>query len=187
MVRPLQDCRARRATHRITDGRAGGVPDVRTSGPQMIQIGTEGGVLPNAVVLPNSPLGYEYNRRSITVTNVSDKNLMIGPAERADVIVDFSRQRSPAPSSSSTTTHRHRCRRSTPATTTTPATRPDVDAAARPRPPAGYGPNTRTIMQFRVDPAKGVAPVFNVPALKAAIPVAFAESQAPIIVPAEGL
>jgi FtsP/CotA-like multicopper oxidase with cupredoxin domain len=168
----------------ITDGRAGGVPDVRTGGPKMIQIGTEGGVLPNAVTLPNSPLGYEYNRRSITVTNVSNKNLMLGPAERADVIVDFSQVNlaacsniilyndSPAP---------------------VPAFDPRYDyytgdpdqtsTGGAPTTAAGYGPNTRTVMQFRVDPAKGVAPAFNAAALTNAIPAAFKQSQDPIIVP----
>ena len=38
-----------------TDGRDGGVPDPKASGPEMIQIGTEGGFLPNAVALPNTP------------------------------------------------------------------------------------------------------------------------------------
>ena len=74
----------------ITDGRAGGVPDATKKGPSMIQIGTEGGILPAPVVLPNSPVGYNYNRRDIVVLNVQDKNLFLGPAERADVIVDFS-------------------------------------------------------------------------------------------------
>jgi FtsP/CotA-like multicopper oxidase with cupredoxin domain len=168
----------------ITDGRAGGVPDVRTGGPKMIQIAAEGGLLPNAVTLPNSPLGYEYNRRSITVTNVLEKNLMLGPAERADVIVDFSQVNvaacsniilyndSPAP---------------------VPAFDPRYDyytgdpdqtsTGGAPTTAAGYGPNTRTVMQFRVDPAKGVAPAFNAAALTNAIPPAFAQSQDPMIVP----
>ena len=168
-----------------TDGRAGGVPDVRTGGPKMIQIGTEGGVLPNAVTLPNSPIGYEYNRRSITVTNVSNKNLMLGPAERADVIVDFSQVNlatcsniilyndSPAP---------------------VPAFDPRYDyytgdpdqtsTGGAPTTLPGYGPNTRTIMQIRVDPSKGVSTTaFNAAALTTAIPAAFAQSQDPIIVP----
>ena len=74
----------------ITDGRDGGVPDVRTAGPAMIQIGTEGGFLPAPVVLPNTPVGYNYNRRDIVVLNVSNHTLFLGPAERADVIIDFS-------------------------------------------------------------------------------------------------
>ena len=35
-----------------TDGRAGGVPDPRAVGPTMIQIGNDGGLLPQAVPLP---------------------------------------------------------------------------------------------------------------------------------------
>ena len=72
-----------------TDGRAGGVPAPSARGPKFIQIGTEGGFLPNPVVLSNTPVGYNYNRRDIVVLNVSTKTLMLGPAERADVIVDF--------------------------------------------------------------------------------------------------
>ena len=73
-----------------TDGRDGGVPDPTAAGPQMIQIGTEGGLLPAPVPLTNQPVNYDYNRRDITVLNVSTHTLLLGPAERADVIVDFS-------------------------------------------------------------------------------------------------
>jgi hypothetical protein len=78
----LHDRHPRRTSRRRADNRAGG--------PTMTQIGTEGGFLPNPVTLSNSPIGYTYNRKHITVLNVSSKNLMLGPAERADVIVDFS-------------------------------------------------------------------------------------------------
>ena len=74
-----------------TDGRVGGVPNPKSVGPSMIQIGNEGGLLPAAVVLPNTPVGYEYFRRTITVLNVTNHTLLLGPAERADVIVDFSK------------------------------------------------------------------------------------------------
>ena len=37
-----------------TDGRDGGVPDPMSVGPTMIQIGTEGGILPAPVVLPTT-------------------------------------------------------------------------------------------------------------------------------------
>ena len=73
------------------DGRDGGVPDPRLAGPPWIQIGTEGGLLPAPVVIPSTPIGYEANRRSITIGNVATHGLWLGPAERADVIVDFSR------------------------------------------------------------------------------------------------
>ena len=54
-----------------TDGRAGGVPDPTASGPEMIQIGTDSGMLPAPVVLPNQPINYNYNRRDIVVLNVT--------------------------------------------------------------------------------------------------------------------
>jgi hypothetical protein len=73
-----------------TDGRDGGVPDPANVGPTMIQIGNEGGLLPAPAELPNQPVNYVYNRRDIIVLSVSDKTLFMGPAERADVIVDFS-------------------------------------------------------------------------------------------------
>ena len=48
----------------------GPMPDPTTKGPQMIQIGTEGGFLPAPVVLDNTPIGFNYNRRDIVVLNV---------------------------------------------------------------------------------------------------------------------
>ena len=73
------------------DGRAGGAPDPRTAGPAWIQIGTEGGLLPAPVVIPATPVNYEQNMKSITVTSVAMHGLWLGPAERADAIVDFSK------------------------------------------------------------------------------------------------
>ena len=168
----------------VVDGRPGGVPDNRAGGPTMTQIGTEGGFLPNPVALSNSPIGYTYNRKDITVLNVSSKNLMLGPAERADVIVDFSQVNmstcaniilyndAPAP---------------------VPAFDPRYDyytgdpdqtsIGGAPSTLPGYGPNTRTIMQFQVTPALGTSPAFNTAPLTTALPAAFAASQDQIIVP----
>ena len=73
-----------------TDGRDGGVPDPATAGPAIIQIGTESGFLPAPVEIPSTPIGYVYNRRDIIVLSVSTHALFLGPAERADVLVDFS-------------------------------------------------------------------------------------------------
>ena len=56
----------------------------------MIQVGNEGGFLPAPVVLANTPIGFERNGKNIVVTNVKEKTLFLGPAERADVIIDFS-------------------------------------------------------------------------------------------------
>jgi FtsP/CotA-like multicopper oxidase with cupredoxin domain len=162
-----------------TDGRDGGVPDPKAAGPSWIQIGTEGGFLPAPAVIPPTPINYEYARRSVTVTNVSSKGILLGPAERADVIVDFSQYAgktillyndSPAP---------------------IPAFDPrydyytgDPDQTAMGGAPstlAGYGPNTRTIMQIVVSGAQG--PGANLTGLQTALPAAFAQTQPEIIVP----
>ncbi len=166
------------------DGRDGGVPDPLTVGPPIIQIGTEGGLLPAPVLIPSTPVGYEYNRRSITVLNIFTHGLLMGPAERADVVIDFSKYAgktlivyndSPAP---------------------VPAFDPrwdyytgDPDMSSTGGAPStmpGYGPNTRTIMQIKVAAtAAGGLPAipFSLSALNAALPNIFAASQETVIVP----
>ncbi|MCR4393330.1 MAG: hypothetical protein NUV31_03045, partial [Dehalococcoidales bacterium] len=72
------------------DSRAGGVPDPATAGPEMIQIGTEGGFLPRPVVLPNKPITWNLDPTTFNFGNVDSGTLILAPAERADVIVDFS-------------------------------------------------------------------------------------------------
>ena len=177
----------------ILDDRLSGVPDPRLRGPAMIQIGTEGGLLPAPVVLPNTPVGYEQNKRNIVVLNVLEKTLFLAAAERADIIVDFSQYAgkkiilyndSPAP---------------------VPAGDPRYDfypgnidlsvtggvnyQGGAPQTQPGYGPNTRTIMQFRVAGIDSGAPAPTdavpqalVTALNTALPAAFAATQdAPII------
>ncbi|MCX9012456.1 MAG: hypothetical protein OIN66_15225 [Candidatus Methanoperedens sp.] len=172
----------------VFDDRAGGVPDPTTRGPAMIQIGTEGGFLPAPAVILNQPVNYVYNRRDITVLNVNEKALFLGPAERADVIVDFSKfagktlilyNDAPAP---------------------VPATDPRIDyytgdpdqtdTGGAPSTLPGYGPNTRTIMQIKVAGTDSgtPGPVDDVnqtilTALNTALPAAFNASQDTIIVP----
>ena len=41
-----------------TDGRPGGVPDPNAIGPTMVQVGNDGGLLPQAAPLPNTPIGF---------------------------------------------------------------------------------------------------------------------------------
>src|SRR5512135_1139746 len=136
------------ADYPTADGRAGGFPDPATRGPAIIQIGTEGGFLPAPALITNRPVGYDYNRRSITVLNVLEKACNLGPAERADVLIDFTNfagktlivyNDAPAP---------------------VPAFDPRIDyftgdgdqtsTGGAPNTIPGYGPNTRTIMQIRV-------------------------------------
>jgi len=164
-----------------TDGRDGGVPDPNASGPPMIQIGNEGGVLPAPVTINSQPINYEYNRRSITVLNVSDHGLLLGPAERADVIVDFSR----VPAGSKLILYND-------APAPVPAFDPRYDyytgdpdqtsTGGAPSTLLGYGPNTRTVMQFKVSAAPA-ATTFNTAALPAAIGRMFAATQPKPIVP----
>jgi len=169
------------------DGRAGGVPDPRTAGPAWIQIGTEGGLLPAPVVIPPTPVNYEYNTRSVTVTNVAAHGLWLGPAERADVIVDFSKfagqtlilyndAPTPAPGFDSRDDYFTGNDDQTP-----------IGGAPSTQP--GYGPNTRTIMQVIVGQSGTNAVPFSLPALKASFastattPGAFAATQPTTIVP----
>jgi FtsP/CotA-like multicopper oxidase with cupredoxin domain len=169
-----------------TDGRDGGVPDPTTAGPSIIQIGTESGFLPAPVVIPPTPIGYEYNRRNIVVLNINSHSLLLGPAERADIIVDFSAfagqtlilyndAPAPVPAFDSRLDYY--------------TGDPDQSAqgGAAPTLP-GYGPNTRTIMQIKV--AAGTpAAAFNLAALQAAFngtattPGAFAATQHTPVVP----
>lgn len=157
----------------------GPIPDPTTAGPAMIQIGTEGGFLPAPVTIPATPISYNYNRRDIVVLNIAGHGLFLGPAERADVIVDFSAYAgktlilyndAPAP---------------------VPAFDPRYDyytgdpdqtmTGGAPSTIAGFGPNTRTMMQIQV--AAGAPAPFDPTPLATALPVAYAASQPVPIVP----
>jgi FtsP/CotA-like multicopper oxidase with cupredoxin domain len=72
------------------DGRDGGVPDPALRGPNFLQIGTEGGFLPKPVEIVPQPITYVTDPTAFWVGNVDKMGLALGPAERADVIVDFS-------------------------------------------------------------------------------------------------
>jgi len=148
----------------------------------MIQIGSEGGFLPYPAVLPNTPVGYNYTRGSATALGVTNKTLFMGPAERADVIVDFSG----CPDGSKLILYNDG---PTPAPSFDPrydyyTGDPDeVSVGGAPTTQPGYGPNTRTVMQFRVMSSHGVDPAFDLRALQLALPPAYAQFQPPPIVP----
>jgi FtsP/CotA-like multicopper oxidase with cupredoxin domain len=160
------------------DGRAGGVPDSTAKGPSWVQIGTEGGLLPNVAVIPPTPIGYDYGRRNITVLNVLNHGLLLGPAERADVIVDFTGLANqtlilyndgPAP---------------------IPAFDPRIDyytddadqvqTGGAPTTLPGYAPNTRTVLQIVVDLQPSALAPFSLASLQAALPAIFNTSMAPL-------
>jgi FtsP/CotA-like multicopper oxidase with cupredoxin domain len=168
------------------DGRDGGVPDPASRGPNMIQIGTEGGFLPTPVVLQNRPVDWNWNMGNFDFGLVNKHTLSLGPAERADVIIDFSRfagktiilyNDAPAPMPAGDPRQDYY------------TGNPDQqECGGAPSTVAGYGPNTRTIMQIRVA-AKTPAPEFNIAALFDAFATTgthmgvFAASQDTIIVP----
>ncbi len=166
----------------ILDGRAEGVPDPAAIGPTMVQIGTEGGFLPAPISISNRPIGFDYNNSIAGVLNVREKALLLGGAERADVVVDFSGVPdnstlilyNDAPSPLTGSDPRYDYFTDNPDNTITggaPSTLP------------GYGPNTRTIMQFRINASIGTAPAFNMASLTTALPVAYAQSQDELLVP----
>jgi hypothetical protein len=130
------------------DGRPGGVPDPATAGPSWIQLGTEGGFLPEPVVIPPQPINWNMNVLAFNVGNVTDHSLFLGCAERADVLVDFSQYAgrtlimyNDGPAA-------------------TPAWNPQYDyytadpdntpIGGAPTTQPGFGPNTRTVMQINI-------------------------------------
>lgn len=136
------------ADYPTPDSRPGGFPDPNTRGPAIIQIGTEGGFLPGPALITNRPVGYDYNRRSVTVLNVLEKALYVGPAERADVLIDFTRfagktlilyNDAPAPMPGFDTRLDYFT-----------GDGDQTSSGGAPNTIPGYGPNTRTIMQIRV-------------------------------------
>jgi FtsP/CotA-like multicopper oxidase with cupredoxin domain len=166
----------------IMDNRIGGIPDPRVIGPSIIQIGTEGGFLPMPAIIPNRPVGFEKNPKSITITNVFERALFMGPAERADVLIDFAGvangstlilyNDAPAPVPAFDT--RNDYYTGDPDQTT---------SGGAPETLPGYGPNTRTVMQFRVNGALGTAAPYNLAALNTSLPAAYGVYQEPPIVP----
>ncbi len=144
------------------DGRWAPNPD--QMGPSMFQIGNEGGLLPMWVEQPAIPINMDYNRRSVTVLNVSQDNdvtqacypkchgLYIGPAMRADVVVDF------APWAGRTLILYNDNPAPNPGfdgridyfTGNDPGNAGNYPTGGAPNTEVGYAPNTRTILQVVV-------------------------------------
>ncbi len=127
-------------------------PDTTKSpaGPSWIQIGTEGGFLPTPVVVPNQPITWITDPTRFDVGNVDKHSLLLAPAERADVIVDFSQYRgktlilyndAPAAFPARVSGYDYY------------TGGPDLSPVGAPTTLPGYGPNTRTIMQVKVSNA----------------------------------
>ncbi len=159
---------------------------VAPPGPSWIQIGTEGGFLPAPVVIPPQPITWVTDPTVFNAGNVDQHSLLLGPAERADVIVDLS-----AFAGKTLILYND-------APAAFPARDPRYDyytgnadlqdTGGAPSTLPGYGPNTRTIMQIKVAAAPP-APAFNLSALETAFKAeslggqgVFQKSQHPIIV-----
>jgi hypothetical protein len=158
-----------------------GVPDPLTTGPDIVEIGNEGGLLPQAVVVPSTITNFEWNRRSISVTNIMEHGILLGGGEAADTIVDFS-------GFAGQTLILYND-----APNMVPAGEPRVDyytgdpdqtgqgGAESTKP--GYGPNTRTVMRVVVSAAMPAGKTSNWPAggagltkLMNSLPAAYAAS-----------
>jgi FtsP/CotA-like multicopper oxidase with cupredoxin domain len=144
------------------DQRTGGVPDPATAGPAWIQIGNEGGFLPTPVAIANKPISFVMDPTLFNVGNVNDGTVILGPAERADVIIDFSQYAgktlilyNDAPAAFPAFVPNNDYYTDAPDQTGT---------GGHPGPKAGIGPNTRTIMQINVAATTPAQP-FNLAAL----------------------
>ncbi len=135
-----------------TDPNVFPTPDTTKSpaGPNWIQIGTEGGFLPTPTVIPAQPMTWITDPTRFDFGNVDKHSLLLAPAERADVIVDFSQFRgktlilyndAPAAFPARVSSYDYY------------TGGPDLSPVGAPTTLAGYGPNTRTIMQVKVSNA----------------------------------
>jgi len=127
-------------------------PDTTLSpkGPDWIQIGSEGGFLPAPVIVPAHETTWITDPTRFDVGNVDQHSLLLAPAERADVVVDFSRYRgktlilyndAPAAFPARVPGYDYY------------TGGPDLSPAGAPSTLPGYGPNTRTVMQVKVSNA----------------------------------
>ncbi len=135
-----------------TDPNVSPTPDTTKSpkGPDWIQIGNEGGFLPTPAVVPAHETTWITDPTRFDVGNVDQHSLLLAPAERADVVVDFSAYRgktlilyndAPAAFPGRISTYDYY------------AGGPDLRPAGAPSTLPGYGPDTRTVMQVKVSSA----------------------------------
>ncbi len=169
-----------------TDGREGGAPDPATAGPEWVQFGSESGFLPTPAIIPQQPITWNADPTTFNMGNVQDHSLLVAPAERADVVVDFSAYAgqtlilyNDAPTAFPALDARTDYYTGAPDMTDTGGTK---------TPQVGFGPSTRTVMQIRVK-ASAPAPAYNRAALMAAFTTTatqdgvFKRGQNPIIIP----
>ena len=117
-------------------------PDLAKPGPAMTLIGTEGGFLDGSV----APKGVVYN-------NTAAVPLVLAPAERADIIIDFAPLANAATKGKGPLCYILHNDAPVPFPGGTPLAdfHPGNNKLAVP-PAPGFGPNTRTLLQFRIWP-----------------------------------
>lgn len=135
------------------------------SGPDWVQIASEGGFLPApAVIDGQQPTTWITDPTRFDVGNVDQHSLLLAPAERADVVVDFSKfagktlilyNDAPAAFPARVPQYDY----------FTGA--PDLSPTGAPTIYPGYGPNTRTVMQVKIADAAPAA-AFDLAKLRAA-------------------
>lgn len=161
------------------------VQNASTTGPDWIQIANESGFLPApAVIDGQQPTTWITDPTRFDVGNVDKHSLLIAPAERADVVVDFSQYAgktlilyndAPAAFPARVASYDYY------------TGAPDLSPVGAPTIMPGYGPNTRTIMQVKIANTAPAA-AFNLTKLQAAFKHnangtgVFESSQHPIIV-----
>jgi FtsP/CotA-like multicopper oxidase with cupredoxin domain len=138
-------------------------PSYSLPGPDWVQIANESGFLPAPVVVDGQQVTTWITDPTLFgVGNVDQHSLLLAPAERGDVIVDFSKfagqtlilyNDAPAAFPARIPSYDYY--------TGAPDLAPNGAAAILP----GYGPNTRTIMQVKVA-ANAPATAFNLRALR---------------------
>ena len=165
-------------------------------GPAFIQIGTEGGFLPAPVVFntggtknvnSNRPMGFDLTGTldtNPTWGNANRYNLLLAPAERADIIMDFRGfegkkivlyNDAPAPFPGGDIRNDYY------------TGRPDLTCiGGAPQNAAGQGPDTRILMQFNISGSAkkdSINFVEQIKLLQLALPVVFKTTQPPPLNP----
>jgi spore coat protein A len=147
-----------------------GDPELSAKGPDFVQIGSEGGFLPAAVWVSS---GNAFSN-AFDAHDPGTYSLLLAPAERADVLVNFS-----ACAGSSFILYNDAA-----------APFPSGDEAdyetGDPAPTSEVGPNTRTLMRIRVTAAESAAQTMSDDELLARLQAGFADNtnNDPLPVPA---
>ncbi|SOC54640.1 multicopper oxidase domain-containing protein [Ornithinimicrobium cerasi] len=170
----------------LTDTTVFPTPVAGTEGPDWLVVGTEGGFLPAPVEVPAHPTTWVNDPTVFNAGNVDQHSLLVAPAERFDVVVDLTDYAgqtlivyNDAPAAFPARDARYDYYTGN----------ADLrDSGGAPSTLPGYGPNTRTLMQIKVEAPTEPAAAFDLTALQDAFAHqadgsgVFESGQKPIIV-----